>query len=135
MNILPQIVILSAHRANLDDATNTMRHNLLCQMLRDLGLVYNAVDGVYKGTKETSLLVVLNNTTELETISDFAFKNFEQESILYSDSNRATQLIFNNGTTQELGRLTQVTKQETEKLDSYTILTDSNNQQTYYATR
>lgn len=130
MNISQQVVILSAEKAgdsveNKDLSTRTLRH-----CLEDCFFKYKEATGLYKGQAENAFVVIIDNQFDLQTLKDFAFKNFGQESILHQDANQEAYLLYADGTSERLGRLEQVTKEEALKQDSYTILNDN-----YYITR
>ena len=122
MNISKQVVILSATKTG-DSVENTnFRTKTLRGVLGDLRLPFSEATGVYKGQTETSFVVVVTDNFDIDTLKGLAFKNFDQESILVQDSNQEAYLIFNNGTTQNLGRLEQVSEEQAKELDNYTIL-------------
>lgn len=122
MNISKQVVILSATKSG-DSVENTnFRTKTLRGVLGDLRLPFSEATGVYKGQTETSFVVVVTDNFDIDTLKGLAFKNFDQESILVQDSNQEAYLIFNDGTTQNLGRLEQVTEEQAKELDNYTIL-------------
>jgi len=122
MNISKQVVILSATKTG-DSVENTnFRTKTLRGVLGDLRLPFSEATGVYKGQTETSFVVVVTDNFDIDTLKGLAFKNFDQESILVQDSNQEAYLIFNNGITQNLGRLEQVSEEQAKELDNYTIL-------------
>lgn len=129
MNISRQVVILSAETKTESTESNNRRTNNLEACLGDLNLAARRATGVYNGTQETSFVVLINDQTDIDTLKDFAFKSFGQESILHVDSNQEAVLIFNDGKTEGLGRLEQVSKEIATGRDNYTIMGDS-----YYVT-
>lgn len=130
MNIQQQIVLISAELSNEDSFFNSVRTERLINMVRDIGLNFGMVEGFYKGKAENTLLVVVNNQHDIDTLLGFA-KNFKQESILHSDSNRHSELIYIDGRANEsLGRLIGTSELEAKKSDSYTKSNDS-----YYITK
>lgn len=122
MNITNQVIILSAELSGNSEVENSRRTNLLNDMLSDSNINFNVASGVYKGNSEVSFVTVPRNNDEVETIKDFAFKNFNQESVLYQDANQQAYLIFNNGESKRVGVLEQVNPREIETLDHYTVL-------------
>jgi hypothetical protein len=72
-----------------DSYTKTLR---LALTIAD-SLAKSAGIGVYKGQEEDSLVVLVNNETDIQTVKDFAFKSFNQESVLYQDANQEAYLI------------------------------------------
>lgn len=124
MNISQQVVILSAELStNSFEKNRQLTENLAC-CIDDCSFKAKRAIGVYKGSEETCFVVIVNNEDELQTLKDFAFKNFGQESILHQDANQEAYLIYNNGKTEQLGRLEQVNPKYIETLDSYTVLDD-----------
>jgi hypothetical protein len=120
----PKIVILSAELSTETEFFNLLRTNRLLNMIRDINLPFGVVEGYYKGVKENSVLVEIKNELDVETLLDFA-KNFNQESILYSDENRESCLyICDNGleNPEMIGKLQAVSELEAKKLDSYTYV-------------
>ena len=122
MNISKQVIILSAELAGLSKDANEKRTNTLKNCLTDCNLTFNEGIGVYKGKEEVSFVVIPNNEDEIQALEDFAFLNFNQESYLYQDANQEAYLVFNNGTHQQLGRLSQVPQAIAQAEDNYTIL-------------
>ena len=122
MNISKQVVIVSAERNNLTDVVNEQRTESFKGLLTDANIGFNSAIGVYNQERENSLVVVVNNQDEYQAVTDFAFLNFDQESILHQDSNQEARLVFANGNTEGLGRLENVTPEVAVKRDSYTIL-------------
>lgn len=120
MNITQQVVILSGELSTVND--NTRRTALLNDMIAELRLPFKRANGVYKGQSENSFVVIVNDQTDIDTLANFAFKSFGQESILHQDANQEARLIFANGTTQRLGRLEQVSKELAESLENYTVM-------------
>lgn len=128
MNTQEKVVILSAELAgHVDNAARTER---LRRMLTGLHFSngcfanFKAAKGYYKGNYEDNFIVLLKDSeweTELEMLKDFAFENFGQEAILFSDANRHTELIFQDGT-ESLGKLVSVSKDEAETFENYTVL-------------
>lgn len=127
MNIKPKIVILSAELSSLCPVENSARTQRLKKVLTDLHLSCGnfsnivEINGVYKGVMEDSFCISLKDDaweTELETLKGFALDNFGQEAVLFSDANRATELLFKDG--QEfIGKLTSVSKEEAIQSENY----------------
>jgi hypothetical protein len=118
MNIVQQVVILSGELSTVKD--NARRTALLNDMIAELRLPFKKASGTYKGQSENSFVVIVNEQADIDTLANFAFKSFGQESILHQDANQEARLIFADGTTQRLGRLEQVSKELALTLDSYT---------------
>lgn len=129
MNISKQVVILSATRSGDSIENTNFRNKTMRGILGDINLPFSEGQGVYRNQPvETSFVVVINNSDDIENLKSLAFNSFDQESILVQDANQEAYLIFNNGKTQNLGQLTQVSKEVAQDLDGYTILNDN-----YYA--
>ena len=61
MNINNQVIILSAELSDLNVEENLKRSINLGACLEDLNLNFSKVQGCYKGTKELSFMVLINN--------------------------------------------------------------------------
>lgn len=122
MNITNRVVILSAELKDKSFESNRQRTINLAKCLEECNLIFNEAQGKYNGIEETCFVVKVRNNTELETVKDFAFKNFGQESVLETDANGRAYLEFNNGETKMLGQFRQVNPKLIEQLESYTIM-------------
>jgi hypothetical protein len=122
MNTVEQVVILSAELSSLSSEQNTRRTALLNDMISELRLPFKTAKGIYKGSEESSFVVVVRNEADIETLANFAFKSFGQESVLHQDSNQLARLIFATGETQEVGKLVQVSKMLAQSMDNYTLM-------------
>lgn len=118
-----EIIILSAELSTLSEFENTMRTNQLNNSLKSLGVSFKEIQGYYKNTKETSFVVVLDNNTNLKTIQGLA-SHFNQECILFSDSDRVSKLVYPNGNETSIGTLKSVSKFEATKHDNYSYCSD-----------
>ena len=77
-----------SHRDNMDNHKKVLRH------LKDFGLNYKVVEGVYRGESELSILVpVINQVFDLATVEQLAHV-YNQHSILFVDSDRNAELKF-----------------------------------------
>lgn len=122
MNITQQIVIISAELStNRPERNRQLTENLAC-CIDECNFKAKRAMGVYKGDYETCFVVIVNNEDEIQTLKDFAFKNFGQESILHQDANQEAYLLYNDGRTEQLGRLEQVNPKYVETLENYTVL-------------
>ena len=82
--------------------------------------------GVYKNTVETSFVILPNGQEEMKSVIDFAFKNFDQESILYQNTLGDSYLIYNKDSESKyLGKLRLTSKVIAQQLDNYTIMGDN----------
>lgn len=124
MNTVQQVVILSGELSSLSSTENTRRTTLLNDMIAELKLPFKKATGVYKGSKENSFVVIVNDQADINTLANFAFKSFGQESILHQDSNQLARLVYSDGKMETLGKLVQVSKELAETLDNYTLMED-----------
>ena len=77
-----------SHRDNMDNHKKVLRH------LKDFGLRFKVVEGVYRGESELSILVpVINQVFDLATVEQLAHI-YNQHSILFVDSDRNAELKF-----------------------------------------
>jgi hypothetical protein len=121
MNISQQVIILSAESDKKTPEQNNATTRILKHCLEDCNMLFGEAMGMYKGTSENSFVVVIQDIEEIKILKDFAFKNFNQESIIYQDANQEAYLINNNGTHEQLGELAEVSEIDAINLDSYTL--------------
>jgi hypothetical protein len=122
MNISEQVLILSAERKENHPQINERVTAVLKDMIEDLGINYTEALGCYKGESERSFVCILRNQEELETLKGFAFNNFNQESVLYKDSNGQCYLEYQDGQSEKIGKMVQTNPKAIETLDNYTIV-------------
>ena len=122
MNITQQVIILSANQNDGRHERNRQLHENLKACLADCNLRFKEATGAYNGQTEDSVVVLVKDETDIQTVKNFAFKSFNQESVLYQDSNQEAYLLYHDGTTKQLGRLEQVNPKEIETLDNYTVM-------------
>ena len=129
MNIKSNILIVSAFHKDLPYEVNRANHVKAVRYLKDVGAPHVVLTGKYEGIEEPSILVEgFENRVCVEEIA----KAFNQECYLESHNDRATFLVFPNGSKQAIGTLVPVSKEEAEKADgySYNPVVDQ-----YYVTR
>jgi len=119
-----QVIILSAELSDLSNEENKSRTLTLDSWLRDLGLNFTQVQGCYKGSSEESFLVVIRESDCIETLKGFAFKQFNQDSVLYQDTSGLCYLEYENGISNKIGRFEQVNPNYIKTLDAYTVIND-----------
>ena len=119
-----QVIILSGELSDLSLEENMHRSIRLGRMIKDLEMPFKSVLGCYKGKRESSFMVVIKNIDEIETLKSFAFLNFNQESILYQDSNGLCYLEYRDGTCERIGKFEEVKASECENFDAYTKVDD-----------
>jgi hypothetical protein len=122
MNISQQVIILSADQNDNNHERNRQLHENLKACLDDCNLRFKEATGAYKGKTEDSVVVIVNNETDIETVKNFAFKSFNQESVLHQDANQEAYLVYADGTTEQVGRLEQVNPKRVETLENYVVL-------------
>lgn len=124
MDIGQQVIILSAEHTSQTPEGNAIRTQTLSDCIEDIGLPFKQTLGVYNGVSEQTFVVLIRNQLDIDVLKDFAFKNFDQESVLYQDANREAYLFFRDGTISNLGHLNAVPKEAAIKSGSYTIMND-----------
>lgn len=125
---LPTIIMFAMNTGNIASELSTIK-----KLFPNNGIA--PLQGMYMGTREDSWLLVLNfgnEAAELETLLDLA-KAHNQESILISDQDRSTKLIYvNSQQSQDIGTLQAATPFEALQNQNYTYAPHNN---TYYITR
>ena len=87
-------VIFSVFQSRLSKADNMDNHKKVLRHLKDFGLRFKVVEGVYRGESELSILVpVINQVFDLATVEQLAHI-YNQHSILFVDSDRNAELKF-----------------------------------------
>jgi len=122
VNISNKTIILSAELSDKTFESNRQRTETLKHCLEDCNINFKEGVGVYKGKEEVCFVTVPKNDDEIQSIKEFAFLNFNQEAVLETDANSEAYLVFQNGTEERIGRLTNVPKNEAIVQDNYTIL-------------
>lgn len=97
-------IIFSVFDSKLDIYENYSRHVSTKKYLKEAGVSFEEVNGVYKGEAEHSFII--KDTLTNRTHSWRLAKMFQQESVLLMD-NEGTGLLFylDSGKTEVLGRL------------------------------
>ena len=94
MNKKDAFVIFSVFQSRLSKADNLENHKKVLRHLKDFGLRFKVVEGVYRGESELSILVpVINQVFDLATVEQLAHI-YNQHSILFVDSDRNAELMF-----------------------------------------
>lgn len=117
-----RVVILSAELSENSSKRNVMCNENLELCLQECNFKYKNAIGVYKGHKENSFVVIVNNNEDIETLKDFAFKNFDQESILETDIKGNAYLTYQDNTSKIVGRLEQTSKDVAISKNGYTLM-------------
>ena len=85
-------VIFSVFQSRLSKANNLENHKKVLNHLKDFGLKFKVVEGVYRGESELSILVpVINEVFDLASVEQLAHI-YDQHSILFVDSDRNAEL-------------------------------------------
>lgn len=87
-----------------------------------IGLIPKHVFGCYKGIKNNAYIVSIRDTNEFKLVMSLA-NHYDQESVLYVDSNGLASLEYMNGTSEVLGVFKAV--DSTAGLDAYTTDPDT----------
>tara|TARA_R110000765_G_scaffold412468_1_gene512120 strand:+ start:454 stop:879 length:426 start_codon:yes stop_codon:yes gene_type:complete len=124
IEVKKSFVIISAERFTNTIEENKKNHlDLWLQLKRD-GFSIKEVEGVYQGTSEKSIIVILNKrwlAVELATFKNYA-AIFDQESILFVDEERTASLIFTKGgLSEKLGKFIAVPKGIATQMSNYTF--------------
>ena len=94
MNKKDAFVIFSVFQSRLSHQDNMDNHKKVLRHLKDFGLRFKVVEGVYRGESELSILVpVINQVFDLATVEQLAHV-YNQHSILFVDSDRNAELKF-----------------------------------------
>ena len=94
MNKKDAFVIFSVFQFRLSHQDNMDNHKKVLRHLKDFGLRFKVVEGVYRGESELSILVpVINQVFDLATVEQLAHI-YNQHSILFVDSDRNAELKF-----------------------------------------
>lgn len=126
MRELPKkFMILSAEYYTLSKSENEIRTNTLRSCLEIMGVDFEQVSGVYKGTSEVSFLCDVSDIDTQETIQNLAFDVFGQESVLHKEYDGFCELLYKDARVDYLGKVKQITEDEAKELDAYTILADN----------
>lgn len=116
MNIRPNILIVSVFQKGVDAKQNVESHAQVLQTLKSTGVPHVELQGKYNGIEELSILV---QGFEYRSVVERLAKAFNQECYLESHNDRATSLVFADGSRQNIGTLVNVTKEEAEANGSY----------------
>lgn len=119
MNHFQQLAFISAFRDTLTLEENNHRHKYMSEVLTRLKVLHRPIEGMFKGTKELSFLVHLTNEVTLELIQSVAIE-FDQESVLYRDSNNQVWNVNSKGEQDSLGTFRKITKEQADQVTAWT---------------
>ena len=122
-------VIFSVFQSRLSKDENLENHKKVLRHLKDFGLRFKVVEGVYRGESELSILVpVINQVFDLATVEQLAHI-YDQQCILFVDSERNAELRFmvksfdaslNQVKSEKLGKFIATTKGVATQCENYT---------------
>ena len=122
-------VIFSVFQSRLSKDENLENHKKVLRHLKDFGLKFKVVEGVYRGESELSILVpVINQVFDLSTVEQLAHI-YDQQCILFVDSDRNAELRFmvksfdaslNQVKSEKLGKFVATTKGIATQCENYT---------------
>ena len=119
MNYINQpIIIFSVFQSHLSHGENLNNHkHTLVQLSRD-NIGHKVVKGVYNGDSELSIIVDQKHVDHILRLA----KTYNQESILFSDQSRNSELVYiKTGKREPLGILTNVKQDYAIAQGSYTF--------------
>ena len=129
MNKKDAFVIFSVFQSRLSHQDNMDNHKKVLRHLKDFGLRFKVVEGVYRGESELSILVpVINQVFDYSTIEQLAHI-YDQQCILFVDSERNAELRFmvksfdaslNQVKSEKLGKFVATTKGIATQCENYT---------------
>ena len=122
-------VIFSVFQSRLSKDENLENHKKVLRHLKDFGLKFKVVEGVYRGESELSILVpVINQVFDYSTVEQLAHI-YDQQCILFVDSERNAELRFmvksfdaslNQVKSEKLGKFVATTKGIATQCENYT---------------
>ena len=122
-------VIFSVFQSRLSKDENLENHKKVLRHLKEFGLKFKVVEGVYRGESELSILVpVINQVFDYSTIEQLAHI-YDQQCILFVDSDRNAELRFmvksfdaslNQVKSEKLGKFVATTKGIATQCENYT---------------
>ena len=129
MNKKDAFVIFSVFQTRLSKDENLENHKKVLKHLKNFGLKFKVVEGVYRGESELSILVpIINQVFDYPTVKQLACI-YEQHSILFVDSDRNAELRFmvkafdaslNQVKSEKLGKFVATTKGIATQCENYT---------------
>jgi hypothetical protein len=109
MNLKSNVLIFSVFQKSVPAPLNEMAHRKVLSALKSEGLPVLELQGRYNGVDEMSILV---DGFEHRRMVERLCQEFGQECYLESHNDRATNLVFPDGSTQSIGTLVPVSKEE-----------------------
>lgn len=116
MNIKSNVLIVSVFQKGVNQNTNVDNHIHTMEWLRMAKVPHLELQGRYEGVDELSILIEgFDNRSLVETLA----KKFNQECYLESHNDRATFLVFPDGSRTSIGTLTPVSETEAKAVGNY----------------
>ena len=122
-------IIFSVFQDRLSRVENLENHNKVLKHLKNFGLKFKQVEGVYRGESELSIMVpIINQVFDYPTVKQLAHI-YNQQCILFVDSDRNAELRFmvksfdaslNQVKTEKLGKFVATTKGIATQCQNYT---------------
>ena len=117
MKTTQPFIVFSAFNSESTLEDNVSRHITVREFLDAEEIKYIEVEGVYKGEHERSFLVP--DTDRARAISENTARSYGQECILLVDANKRAELVYQDGTREQIGTWRRVRLNEAP--NSYTI--------------
>ena len=115
-----EVIILSAEHSDNNHGLNHFYSDSLERQLTNYDFIFNEALGCYKKSSESSFVVIPRNNEDIDKLKEIAFKEYNQESILYQDKSGDAFLIYSCGKKEAIGQLRKV--QSNKGLENYTIM-------------
>ena len=125
MNNKSNKVFVSAHLSNRTAEANSLNHAKAMDMLRREGINYVVVEGVYKKVAQLSFMLYADSHADHEDnllVAVSLAQLFKQESYLEVHNDDAAVLHYTGGSSEKLGKFTEVDKDTASKNNCYTHL-------------
>ena len=121
------LVIFSTDQTSKSPEDNAKNFKAAKLGLEAMAIHFTEVEGMYKGTKEQSLMVFTSGEYSFNQCVTLA-KFFNQETILMRDNQNQAQLLFldNSRPPERLGKLTEVSQELAEQNENYTYVPNTN---------
>lgn len=118
-------IIFSVEKSTLSFQANAHNRAMAENDMKNMGIHFEKVLGVYQGSEEFSYIVT--DMSKVQLILGMA-KVYDQDSVLLRDNENRCHLKFFDGRSPEyIGFMRQVTQEEALKSDAYTYSPSLNN--------
>lgn len=119
MNLQQQVILISAFRTGNTNYENMQATEKLGEALQQLGLNYGQAIGMYRGTREISMVVQASVELPLIELAE----RFGQESILVVSKGGVAELVYTDGRREQLpGKFGPVSSETARNLNAYTLV-------------